>query len=128
MDSNRKDRDGRPGHRKEGAGMAFEDLPRTPANHFRLHYFAAVSHVIGQTAAVFPTPEAAFQEFPFLVGYQEELARRGVPDRAPHWWGAAIRIWERTASIHLPLRALREAAALDDRTLALLLCTGLTEE
>ncbi|HEY2903160.1 MAG TPA: AAA family ATPase [Polyangia bacterium] len=106
----------------------FDDLPRTPANHFRLHYFAAVSHVIAQTTAIFPSPEVAFGEFPFLVGYQEELARRGAPDRDPRWWAATITAWERGTDEHLPLRALRQAAALDDRALALLLCTGLTEE
>jgi hypothetical protein len=132
MDSNGKDPKKDPGSDASGGAsgaVPFDDMLRTPANHFRLHYFAAVSHVIGQTAAVFPTPEAAFQEFPFLIGYQEELARRGVPDRDPRWWGSAIAAWERTATAtHLPLRALREAAALDGRALALLFSTGLTEE
>ena len=108
--------------------IPFDDLSRTPANHFRLHYFAAAAHVVAQTTSVFPTPEAAFQEFPFLAGYQDELTRRGAAGRTPAWWGAAVAAWEKGAAGHLPLRALREATALDDRTLALLFCTGLTEE
>jgi len=108
--------------------IAFDELPRTASHHFRLYYFASVSHVIGQVTAAFPSPEAAFSEFPFLIGYQDELSRRGVPDRDRHWWRRAIDAWERTTAAHLPLRALREAAALDDRTLSLLFCVGLTEE
>jgi hypothetical protein len=131
VDSNGKGQEGGGAPNGDGgtsAAGAFDDLPRTPANHFRLHYFATVSHVVSQTAAVFPTAEAAFQEFPFLVGYQEELARRRVPDRDPRWWSTAIAAWEQGATTFLPIRALREAAVLDERALALLFCTGLTEE
>jgi len=107
---------------------AFDDLPRTPLQHFRLHYLASVAHVIDQVTEVFPTAEAAFQELPFLVGYLEELARRGAPRCEARWWSDTIRAWEQTAPGHLPLRALREAAGLDDRALSLLFCCGLTEE
>jgi hypothetical protein len=105
----------------------FDELPRTPAHHFRLHYFAAVAHVIHEVAATFATPEEAFREFPFLIGYQEELARRGAAD-GQRWWHDAIAAWEKSATAHLPLRALREAVALDERALELLFCIGLTEE
>jgi len=109
------------------AAHAFDDLPRTPNHHFRLHYFASVSHVIGQVVATFPTAKVAFEEFPFLIGYREELARRGTVGDAA-WWRDAIHAWELMATGHLPLRALREAAGLDARALALLFCCGLTEE
>src|SRR5262249_49503541 len=97
------------------AHSLFDELARTPAHHFRLYYFASVAQVLTQVAATFATPEEAFREFPFLIGYQEELARRGAADRAPAWWHQAIVAWERSAPAFLPLRALREAAALDHR-------------
>jgi hypothetical protein len=105
----------------------FDDLARTPAHHFRLYYFASVAHVIREVTTLFPSAEEAFKEFPFLVGYRDEIARRGA-DQGQRWWRDAIASWEKTATAHLPLRALREWAALDDRTLALLFCIGLTEE
>jgi ATPase family associated with various cellular activities (AAA) len=107
--------------------MAFDDLQRLPANHFRLYYFAAVAHVIREVTAIFPDAEAAFHEFPFLIGYRDELARRGAGDD-PRFWETAIANWEKSAKAHLPLKALREMAALDHRTLGLLFCIGLTEE
>jgi hypothetical protein len=109
------------------AANPFDDLARTPAHHFRLYYFASVAHVIRQVTALFPTEDAAFQEFPFLLGYQDEIARRGA-GQTQQWWRDAIGSWEASATEYLPLRALREWAALDERTLPLLFCIGLTEE
>jgi hypothetical protein len=103
----------------------FDALPATAQYHFRLYYFAAVARVLARVRAIHPS---AFEQFPFLGGYQEELAALGADGRDDRFWQEAIDGWERRASGHLPIRALRVAAALDHRALTLLFCVGLTEE
>jgi hypothetical protein len=111
---------------------SFADLPATAAEHFKLHFYAAVLHVIGQVSKSLGSPEVVLQQFPFLGGYYDELAARGVDrvteSEARAWWCNALREWERRISGHLPLRALREATALDYTALTLLLTIGLIEE
>ncbi|MBZ4422619.1 ATP-binding protein [Myxococcus sp. RHSTA-1-4] len=107
---------------------AFDAVPLSPAHHFRLYYFAAVSRVLSRVAAGFPSEATAFEEFPFLAGYRDELAALGAAGRDEAWWQAALAAWERRVPGHLPVRALREAARLDHRALTLLFCAGLTEE
>ncbi|MCY1015844.1 AAA family ATPase [Pyxidicoccus sp. MSG2] len=99
---------------------AFEAVPSTPAHHFRLYYFAAVSRVLARAPS--------FEEFPFLAGYHDELAALGAAGRDEAWWQEALAAWEQRIPGHLPARALREAAGLDHRALTLLFCVGLTEE
>ncbi|MDQ1613420.1 MAG: hypothetical protein QOG00_3351 [Pyrinomonadaceae bacterium] len=114
----------------------FADFAATPANHFKLYVFAAVARLIEQVALSFETIEAAYEQFPFLEGYGEELEGRapahlGCEDErgAHEWWQEAIRLWEEgTTETHLPLRALRDAAALDHAAMTLLMCAGLIEE
>jgi hypothetical protein len=102
----------------------FAGLPRTPANHFRLHFYTAVE----QLRRSLPEPDGALG---FLRGYYRELpdgwAQESAADRSAHWW-QAVRAWERDAPGHLPLRALREAAGLDPLGLTLLFAIGLPEE
>ncbi len=110
----------------------FADLPPTPQNHFKLYFFGAVLRLLDQVAQSFGSRDAALEEFPFLAGYVEELAERGMEDLAGDdatlWWSDALDGWEAIATGHLPLRALREVAALDHAALTLLLTTGLLEE
>src|SRR5262245_4474794 len=107
----------------------FADLPPTPAEHFKLAFFAAISHVLKRVIASFESPDTALAQFPFLAGYRDELAVRGVPEPAPPaWWRAALQAWEKPANVHLPLYALRDAAGLDQIAMTLLLTIGLIEE
>lgn len=115
----------------------FHDLAATPANHFKLYVFAAVAHVVEQVAQSFGSGEAAYEQFPFLEGYGEELEGCGVDlslacaDDAcvrRAWWEDAIKSWEEETDAHLPLRALRQTAALDHEAMTLLMCAGLIEE
>jgi hypothetical protein len=114
----------------------FADFAATPANHFKLYVFAAVARVVEQVAQSFETVEAAYEQFPFLEGYNDELEGRAPAhlgceeERGAHaWWQEAIRAWEEgTTETHLPLRALRDAAALDHAAMTLLMCAGLIEE
>ena len=56
----------------------FADLPPTPAEHFKLYFYAAVLHLIEQVSQSFGSREAAFEQFPFLDGYYDELATQGL--------------------------------------------------
>src|SRR5439155_23460897 len=76
----------------------FADLSPTPVEHFKLAYFAAISHVLERVTSSFESREAALAQFPFLTGYRDELAARGVPDSCPlAWWGTALQAWEQAA-------------------------------
>jgi hypothetical protein len=100
--------------------------------HFKLHFYAAVVHVIDQVCLSSESQETVLEQFPFLAGYINELAGHGLNgvahDEAPGRWEEALHTWEQSVPGHLPLRALGEAAELDYATLTLLLCIGLIEE
>ena len=116
-----------------GPERSFADLACTPPEHFKLYFYAAVLRVVKQCFEVFGSREAAFEQFPFLSGYNAELAARGVDElsctEAGRRWYDALRDWEKRAGArHLPLRALREGTGLEHEALTLLLCIGLAEE
>lgn len=110
----------------------FADLPRTAAEHFKLYFYAGVLHLISKVVESLGSFEAAFERFPFLGGYNNELAEFGAAglssNEAARWWRDSLHAWEEEASVHLPLRALSLAAELDYAGLTLLLTIGLLEE
>jgi len=113
-------------------GGQFVEMKPTPVEHFKLYFYAAVLHVIGEVSALLGSPETAFQQFPFLAGYYQEFARY-TPEQSnwrefSHWWRDSLLAWEQTSSEYLPLRALRETAALDHDAITLLVTAGLNEE
>ena len=114
------------------ADSAFANWPRTPAQHFKLCVFAAVSRLIRQVVETLGTHEETFAQFPFLAGYDGELAECEpndlTDDEAEQWWHQALRKWESSVSDHLPLRALRDECGIDDSALTVLMCAGLIEE
>ena len=73
-----------------------------------------------------------FERFPFLAHYNNELAEGGIGGvdlgEAPARWLDAVLAWESATDGHLPLRALRDAAALDPSAIALLMTIGLYDE
>ena len=81
-------------------------------SHFKLYFYAAVLHVIEQASQSFGSRDAAFEHFPFLQGYYDELATQGLDGLAAGkleaWWRDSLRAWEDGVPEHLPLRALRE--------------------
>ncbi|HVF43556.1 MAG TPA: ATP-binding protein [Pyrinomonadaceae bacterium] len=115
--------------------VPFDELPRTPAAHFKLYVFAAVSRVLAQAAETYGGRAGAVEQFPFLAAYEEQLSAH-EPDETDEtdgagldlWWQSSIAEWERGATERLPLRLLREACALPHDAMTLLLCAGLTEE
>ena len=110
----------------------FIDIPPTPADHFRLYFYAAVLRVVEIAALACETLEAAFEQFPFLAGYCDEMAPFGLGDltlgTASGWWQEALAAWEARTATHLPLRALREVAGLDHTGVVILMLAGLIEE
>src|SRR5947209_15723918 len=112
--------------------LPFADLAPTPTEHFKLYFYAAVLHVIEQASHSFGSREAAFEHFPFLEGYYDELATQGLEGLAmgklETWWHDALHIWEDRLPNHLPLRALREVCGLSHSEIILLLSIGLSEE
>lgn len=114
------------------AHTLFDDPSRTPAAHFRLHFFAAVARVLDQLAQSYGSHEATDEQFPFLAGYREAMEGCAPldadADETRAWWRRTISEWEKTSDAHLPLRALGETAGLDHDALTLLVCAGLAEE
>jgi hypothetical protein len=110
----------------------FAPLPKTAAEHFKLYFYAAVLHLLGQIAQSFETQEALFDQFPFLIAYHNELMSYGLEGvaqaEAEIWWQDAVCRWEKDIATHLPLQALRDSAELDYTSLVLLMSIGLSEE
>ncbi len=110
----------------------FKDLQQTPAEHFRLCFYAAVLNVIHQVSQTCGSSEAAFEQFPFLVGYNNELANAGLDgvrsDEAISQWLESLEKWEAKTTQHLPLRALRLTSELDHYAMVSLMTIGLIEE
>ena len=111
---------------------AFSSVPPSPTGHFNLCFYAAVLRVIGQLSQSFGSLSAVYERFPFLAGYAEELTAFGMTqvdsNDATEEWRERLDLWEAATTEHLPLRALRESAALDHRAIGLLLSVGLIEE
>ena len=110
----------------------FTDLKPTPTEHFKLFFYAAVLNLLHHVTNGFDSQEAVFAQFPFLAGYNNELAQSGLEGvssrEAIKWWLDSLRSWEENTTEHLPLRALREAAGLDHSTMMSLITVGLIEE
>src|SRR5262245_4217577 len=109
----------------------FSDLPPSAAEHFKIYYFGTILAFIGEVAGLLGSFEEAMERFPFLVGYNNELATRleGLPatEAFTRWW-KSLEAWECDVPSHLPLRALREAAGLDHIGVIWLMTVGLVEE
>ncbi|HEY0072245.1 MAG TPA: ATP-binding protein [Chloroflexia bacterium] len=110
----------------------FDAMQPTADDHFRLCYYAAVIRLIDQVEQSLGS-QAANEMFPFLKGYEDEVGLGGIEDhverlRAERRWRQALDEWEASVPGHLPLRALREAAGLDDLDLMLIMSVGLVEE
>ncbi len=112
--------------------MPFEDLPHTPAAHFRLYFYGAVMRVLTLTVDALGGFEPVIERFPFLRGYLNELAAHGLEGKSfedgPGWWREAMLRWEESAPDRLPLCDLRAALALNHDAVLLLVATGLAEE
>ena len=104
----------------------FAHLAATPANHFRLYFYAAVAHVMAAAARVGSEPITGCLRA--LAGYDEELRACGVPEAQGAGWSDAIAEWERTADEFLPARALREALGVELDDMVLVFTAGLIEE
>lgn len=113
-------------------GNPFGDWQRTPAAHFRLYFFAAVSHLLHQLNLSLGSSKKTFEQYPFLAGYafeRDKYEPAGLDaGSAGSWWQKILEDWERERNAHLPLRALRESFGLDQASMTLLLSVGLIEQ
>jgi hypothetical protein len=111
----------------------FAALLPTPSNHFKLCFYAAVMRLSERVGQTFGSRAAAYETFPFLKRYDDELRLGSIDDsesyqRAEEHWQTALREWEAAANGHLPLLALGVGADLDPLDLMLLMSVGLVEE
>jgi hypothetical protein len=108
----------------------FEHLPPTAASHFRLHFYAAVSQVLATASTL--DEGVARERRQALDGYADELRTSGVPSPAAcdiaAWWRGALAAWEAGCRTFLPIRAVRDAAALDHDAMVTVFQAGLIEE
>lgn len=117
---------------KKMAKNLFDGLRVTPIEHFKMFFYAAVLNLLHHVTKGFDSQEAVFAQFPFLAGYNNELAQSGLEGmnslEAIKWWLDSLRDWEETATEQLPLRSLRLAAGLDHAAMTSLITVGLIEE
>jgi len=93
----------------------FTELAHSPAEHFKLHFYGAVLHLRERL-------DDAAEAFPFLIGYDDELAAGGAVDAER--WAVDLARWEQEAPLRLPLRDL----GCDAFELELFFTVGLAEE
>ena len=106
----------------------FADLSPSPQSHFQLCFYGAVSRIIEQVTISLGSLPAVFEQWSFLEGYYQELEWRNLCGLNQTWWVAALQDWETNCAMHLPLRALREAYALEPEAVLMLMSIGLIEE
>lgn len=108
----------------------FSKLKPSACEHFRLHALACASHIIDAAGRSLGSHEALLEQFPFLVGYLDEIDALGALAAADATfdWQSAIEEWQAQFAIHLPLLALRDSGDLDFTALMLIMAVGLIEE
>src|SRR5262245_61647788 len=115
---------------------AFDHLPRTPGNHFRLCFYAAtyrvILHLYRLAKNAGDNPRHALEEHAFLGRYLEEMLAYQPEDldwdEAVAWWGTQVRDWEADAHQELPLRELITSDLLSPAERDGLIVAGLIEE
>lgn len=120
----------------DASAPAFDAVPVTPANHFVLHFHAAVYGVIAFVRslreAAGDDPDSVLQEYPFLEQYLAE-SLRFMPEvltweGGTAWWMREIEAWEAASEAPLPLRVLSRTLGLSMRQRLAFLTVGLLEE
>jgi len=109
----------------------FAQFPHSPEEHFRLHFFGAVLVCMEHAVASGDSFEAVLKRFPFLTGYNNELAQllEGVSSEVAFGrWCTALGRWEEQTQVHLPLKALRELLGISPAAAMCYLTAGLSEE
>src|SRR5215210_591126 len=115
---------------------AFDDIPATARNHFRLNVYVAIYRLVYYLRQLGSSSgdelRQTLERFPFLNRYFEAMIGY-MPDdmswdAARAWWAAELLEWEAAAEGRLPLVDLARHAGLtfDSRTAIMLV--GLVEE
>jgi ATPase family associated with various cellular activities (AAA) len=103
-----------------------DELPGSPASHFRLRAYDAVRSL----RARLPAPDDG-NGLGFLTGYYRELDAAGFTESGPaedQRWSRYLAAWEGRVDGHLPVRALSRAFELTPLALTLLFTAGLVDE
>lgn len=110
----------------------FTELAPTPATHFTLQFYSAVAWLMAGLSERRTDRSRLREQFPFLEGYERELARRETARLTPHeaaeWWHGAVARWEVAFPGFLPVRTMGDAAGLERDAIRLLFAAGLVEE
>jgi hypothetical protein len=109
----------------------FAKFPHSPAEHFRLHFFGAVLVCLDYEVSCAASVDAVLARFPFLIGYNNELAGlvEGISsEEAFQQWTSALEEWEGNTAVHLPLRALRQLLGVGPVGVMCLLTAELPDE
>ena len=64
------------------AERPFAEFDPTPPSHFRICFYGAVLNLIERVLQSFGSFEEVFEKFPFLIGYNDELAEFGLSGRS----------------------------------------------
>ncbi len=119
-----------------GTTPAFAEVPPAPAGHFVLCLYDAIFHLLNHVRrineAAGGTLEAAFERYPFLAEYFDEM-REHMPEDltwgdAADWWREALADWEAHCSRRLPLVDLAAHAGIGYVGRLAFMTAGLVEE
>ena len=114
----------------------FDDVPRDARGHLGLLYYRAacmlILYVQQRARSAGKPAHAAFEEFPFLYDYWDELRARLPEELEPESIPSALdqecEAWEQASADWLPLRALREDAGMSSDALVCWVLAGIVEE
>lgn len=121
---------------EEERGEGVLGVARNARGHFLLHFYAAlyrlVHHRVRELNGSGDPLGALIEKHPFLAAYLQEM-RAAMPaditwERGGPWWEGCILDFEREVAKPLPLRALRESAALTVGEVVGFVLAGLVHE
>jgi len=113
----------------------FPNIPVTPHQHFVLHLFAAIFHLVlyvRQLSEHNDDLDAIFKQYPFLAHYFGEILAL-MPENMTWedsliWWEDQITKWEQPHEAEFPLCALTKDGGVDFNGRLAIFLVGLVEE
>ena len=117
--------------KKDAISALFTKFVPTPGEHFRLYFLGTILGLINELSILFDSIQRTMERFPFLVPYNNEIAKYvgGLSsEKAIAAWWDSVESWEESITTHLPLRAAREELGLEPAAINCLMLLGLAEE
>jgi len=106
------------------------------ADHYALNLYSSIYHlcfyIVSLSRVAGKTLESHFAKYPFLREYFDQI-ESVMPEElgweeGAVWWRRSLIAMEENTELHLPLKALRENASLDNAGRIVLMFVGLLEE